>query len=253
MGSTLAKYAAEGVEISLLTATRGERGWQGDADANPGLEQLGQIRTKELLDAARVLDIRQVEFLGYIDGEVDQADPEAVIHAIVAAVRRIRPQVVVTFGPDGSYGHPDHIAICQFTTAALVAAADPAYTVATDTQPELPPHRVAKLYYLIDSKEEVALYDRLFGSISMTVDGEVRYPPGWDTWAITTRIDADDHWQTALRAILCHRTQIGGFGDMEQIADEHHRTLIGVRHYYRAFSLVNGGREVEDDLFAGVR
>ena len=122
-GSTLAKYAAAGVELYLVTATRGERGWQGDPSADPGPQALGEIRTAELLAAAQVLGIRNVQFLNYLDGDLDQADPAEAIGRIVTHIRRIRPQVVITFGPDGSYGHPDHIAISQFTSAAAVERA----------------------------------------------------------------------------------------------------------------------------------
>jgi LmbE family N-acetylglucosaminyl deacetylase len=110
-GSTLATYAAADVEIYLVTATRGERGWQGDPSANPGLQALGEIRTAELLAAAQVLGIRDVQFLNYLDGDLDQADPVEAIGRIASHIRRIQPQVVITFGPEGSYGHPDHIAI----------------------------------------------------------------------------------------------------------------------------------------------
>ncbi len=116
-GGILRQDAAEGVETSLVTATRGERGWTGSESEYPGLEVLGKRREAELLAAASVLGIRRVEFLDYIDGDLDQAHPAEAIAKIVGHVRRVQPDVVVTFGPDGAYGHPDHIAICQLTTA----------------------------------------------------------------------------------------------------------------------------------------
>ena len=143
-GSTLAKYAAADVETYLVTATRGERGWQCDPRDDPGPAALAEIRTAELLAATRVLGIRDVQFLNYVDGDLDQADPAGAIGQIVTQIRRIRPQVVITFGPEGSYGHPDHIAISQFTSAAILCAADATYE---DSQ-TLAPHRVAKLYYM---------------------------------------------------------------------------------------------------------
>ena len=127
MGGTLAKYAAEGIETYLVTATRGERGWFGDEKEYPGLEALGKIREAELLNAARELGIREVKFLDYTDGDLDQANPAEATAKIVSHLRHVRPQVVITFDPNGAYGHPDHIAICQFTTAAVLAAADPNY------------------------------------------------------------------------------------------------------------------------------
>jgi len=65
-GTIIAKYVAEGVDIYLVCATRGERGWQGDEKDYPGLEGLGKIRTEELMNAAKVLSLREVNFLDYI-------------------------------------------------------------------------------------------------------------------------------------------------------------------------------------------
>jgi LmbE family N-acetylglucosaminyl deacetylase len=100
-GSTLAKYALEGIEITLVTATSGERGWNGDEQDFPGLEELGKLREAELHCAAEKLGIRQVSFMDYIDGEVDQADPTQAVAKIVTHIRQVRPEVVVTFSPDG--------------------------------------------------------------------------------------------------------------------------------------------------------
>jgi LmbE family N-acetylglucosaminyl deacetylase len=247
-GSTLAKYAAAGVEIYLVTATRGERGWQGALDDNPGPVALGELRTSELLAAAQVLGIRQVEFLNYLDGDLDQADPAEVIGRIVTHIRRIQPQVVVTFGPDGSYGHPDHIAISQFTSAAVVCAADATYV---DSQ-QLAAHRVVKLYYMVDSHFEVETLRSVIGDIVFMVDGVERGIVAREEWAVTTKIDGRDHWRTAQRAGACHASQLVRYPDFHALAEDVQQRLWGLRSYYRAFSLVNGGRRMEDDLFAGV-
>src|SRR3974377_1033561 len=100
-GGLLAKYAAEGVETYLITATRGEHGWWGEAADYPGQGGLGRIREAELRAAAEALHLREVHFLDYVDGELDQAEPRAAVSQIAAQLRRIRPDVVVTFGPDG--------------------------------------------------------------------------------------------------------------------------------------------------------
>lgn len=248
-GGILAKYAAEGVETYLVTATRGERGWAGDPQSNPGLTALGQLREAELRAAANVLRLRQVEFLDYLDGDLDQAEPGEVIAKIVRQVRRVRPQVVFTFGPEGAYGHPDHIAISQFTTAAIVCAADAAYGPAISVSP----HRVSKLYYLVDSKELVDLAQATIGDIAMTIDGVERRLVGWEEWAITTRVDATAYWRTVWQAITCHHTQWDDYVHLlEDLSEEQHQRLWGEQCLYRAFSLVNGGRQVEDDLFAGL-
>ena len=246
-GCTLAKYAAEGVELSLVVATRGERGWQlGDS---PGMAVVAATRTQELLAAAAVLHIQAVEFLDYIDGDLDQADVAEATGRIVSAIRRHQPQVIITFDPEGSYGHPDHIAISQFSTAAIVLAADGSY----DDPAGLSPHRVSKFYYMADTQASFAIYQKVFGEIGMEVDGFMRIANSWKEWAVTTWIDGDAYWEQAWQAIACHRSQLGDFGLWERVAKEHHRLLIGLRPYYRVFSLVNGGRQLEDDLFAGLR
>lgn len=249
VGGILAKYAAEGIATALVTATRGQRGWFGAPDANPGLEALGQLREAELRAAATALGVQQLDILDYVDGDLDQADPAEAIANIVAIVRRVQPQVVVTFAPDGVYGHPDHIAISQCTTAALVAAADARYA---DTH-GAPPHRVAKLYYLSTSIDLARDYQAVFGDLAMLIDGEERRIVVWPDWAITTRVDATAHWQTVWQAVLCHRTQLPGYEALKALPVETHQRLWGCQTYYRAFSLVNGGRQVEHDLFAGLR
>ena len=248
-GGMLAKYAAEGVETYVLTATRGERGWFGPPEDNPGLAALGRIREGELRAAAAVLGVREVALLDYIDGDLDQADPQEAIARIVAHIRRIRPQVVTTFDPNGAYGHPDHIAICQFTTAACVAAADPTY--ASDSV--YPAHRILKLYYMADTQDLYTLYESIFGDLVMTIDGVERRGAPWHDWAITTRIDTGAYWRQVWQAISCHRSQLPGYEDILRLPEAQLQTLFGRTSYYRAYSLVNGGRALETDLFAGIR
>src|SRR5215467_4000004 len=129
VGGTLAKYASEGVDVFLVTATRGEsgryRGHRPGEPEHPGRIALASTRETELRAAASVLGVREVTLLGYHDQELDRAEPHDAIAAIAEHLKRVHPDVVVTFGPDGAYGHPDHIAISQFTTAAIVSAADP--------------------------------------------------------------------------------------------------------------------------------
>jgi len=248
-GGILAKYAAEGVETYLVTATRGERGWFGDEGEYPGLEALGKIRGAELLAAAKVLGIRHVDFLDYIDGDLDQAHPAEVIAKIVGHMRRVKPDVVVTFGQDGAYGHPDHIAICQFTTAAIVEAANPSSLYHRD----LAAHAIAKLYYMAPTLQLGVAYQAVFGDVVMHVDGVERRGNGWPEWAITTRIDTKDYRQTVWEAVLCHKSQLVAYLQLEHVSEEYQKVLWSCQTYYRAFSLVNGGRRVETDLFEGLR
>jgi len=248
-GGMLAKYAAEGIETHLVTATRGERGWFGDEQTYPGQEVLGKIRENELLEAAKVLGIRSVDFLDYIDGELDQVLPKEAIAKIVGHLRQVRPDVVVTFGPFGGYGHPDHIAISQFTTAAIVEAANPNSLHSQD----LAPHSVAKLYYMAETEEQFEVYQYAFGELSMNIDGTRRGMTTWPGWSVTTRIDTWEHWQTAARAITCHVSQLPAYHVLERLSEEQRKVLWGTQSYYRAFSLVNGGRKVEEDMFEGLR
>lgn len=248
-GGALARYAAEGVGTYLVTATRGERGWWGPQAENPGLEAVGALREAELRCAAQALGLREVVFLDVVDGEVDQADPGPLIAAIAGHIGRVRPQVVVTFGPDGVYGHPDHIALSQLTTAAVVAAADAGFAAEGGG----PPHCVDKLYYMVETAELMAAYEALVGEISMTVDGRTRRAVGWGEWMVTTRIDASEHIEAVWRAMACHRSQHAGMGGLLALPEAERRRLVAARTYYRAFSFVNGGRGVESDLFEGLR
>jgi LmbE family N-acetylglucosaminyl deacetylase len=251
MGGTLARYAREGLETFLVTATRGERGRHGEFRGTPP-EQLGALREAELLAAAQVLGISEVRVLGYPDGALDQVDSREAEANIAGHIKRIRPHVVVTFGPDGGYGHPDHIAISQLTTAAIVAAAGSAQHVRS-LNPGEPPHQVSKLYYMAWSKGKWDAYQAALKTLKATVDGVERQASPWPDWAVTTVIDTGSYWQSVWRAVSCHDSQMSVYRNLEHLSGEHHRALWGSQEFYRAFSLVNGGRRVETDLFEGLR
>jgi len=254
VGGTLAKYAAEGVEVFLLTATRGDggryRGYRADDERHPGPAALAAIREAELRAAASVLGIRDVALLDYRDQQLDRADPRQAIADIVDHLRRVRPDVVVTFAADGAYGHPDHIAISQLTTAATVAAADGAFRGGADNDP---PHAVAKLYYIAWPASTWAAYESAMRKLVSTVDGIERQATPWPDWAITTKIDTRRFWPTVWRAVSCHESQMAAYEQLHTIAADHHEALWGSQSFYRAFSTVNGGRTRETDLFEGIR
>jgi len=249
LGSTFARYSSEGVETYLLCATRGERGWFDSEGPNPGFDGVARLREAELRCASEFLGIHEVSLLDYIDGDVDQARPEEIIGKIVSHVRRIKPQVVVTFGPDGSYGHPDHIALSQFTNAAMICAADRNF-IDADVQP---PHRVLKLYYMVDSQDGVNAATEAFGGISIEIDGVRRSHVGWADWQITTWLDNKKYLDRVQKAMLCHKSQIPGYHPIDQWSLAELTGIFGTGYFYRAFSLVNGGRTVEIDLFEGLR
>lgn len=247
LGTTLARYAAEGIETYLVCATHGERGWYESEGPDPGWAGVARIREGELRCAAEHLGLREVHFLDYIDGDVDQANPSEIIGKLVSQIRRIRPHVIVTFGPDGAYGHPDHIALSQFTQGAVVCAADATYE---DGQT---PHCVAKLYYMVDSKELVQLAIESFGGLSMEVDGVTRQHVGWENWQITTQLDNRKHMDKVQPAIRCHKSQLSGYGPIAEWSVDELNKVFGIGNFYRAYSLVNGGRSQETDLFEGLR
>ena len=249
VGGTLARYAAEGIETSLVCATRGELGWTGEPAAYPGPLALGRLREAELRAAADVLGVTDITFLDYLDGNLPCADPSEAVARIVAEMRRVRPDVVVTFGPDGAYGHPDHVAISQLTTTAIAYAADSTY----DVEGSAEPHRVAKLYYRVWTATEQASYEAFFGQATIDVDGEQRRGVSWPDWAASTRLDTSAYSTTVWAAVTSHQSQVGGISALQRLRPEECRRLWGTEHFYRVMSTVDGCHGIEDDLFAGLR
>jgi LmbE family N-acetylglucosaminyl deacetylase len=251
-GGVLARYADEGVETSLVTATRGQsgrfRGHARNAPEHPGEDALAAIREAELRAAARALGINDLSILDYRDQFLDQADARDAIRQIAFHIRRVRPHVALTFAPDGSYGHPDHIAISQFTSSAAVAAADAAFDASGGET-----HAVSKLYYLAWPSSTWAAYEEAFRKLVSTVDGVERQATPWPDWALTTVIDTRRWWPTVWKAVSCHESQVTAYAKLKDVSEASHEALWGWQSFYRALSLVNGGRERETDLFAGLR
>jgi LmbE family N-acetylglucosaminyl deacetylase len=252
-GGTLAKYASAGHDVFLLTATRGEAGRylgrKPGEEGHPGQASLAAIREKELRDAGGALGLRDVTLLDYRDQQLDRADPSEAASAIARHLRRIRPHVVITFGLDGAYGHPDHIAICQLTSAAVVAAADPAFAPFAD---EARSHLVSKLYYLTWPASTWTAYQQVYGALTSTVDGVERRAAPHPDWSITTLIDTRDVVTTVLRAANCHASQVSMRERLQSVQHHELEAMWGWQSYCRVFSLVNGGRQQETDLFEGI-
>lgn len=249
-GGTLAKYAAEGVDTHLVTATRGERGRFFSLGKGADAVEVGRVRETELRAAAAVLGICEVSLLNYPDGGVDQVQPDTAIRTIVTYIRRIRPHVILTFGPEGGYGHPDHIAISQFTTAAAICAADARFAIDGSSQS---PHRTAKLYYLAWRQNKWDAYQAAFRRLVSTVDGVERQATAWPDWAVTTEIETSAYWPVVWRAVGCHETQMSIYERLAELSEVQQTALWGSQEFYRAYSSVNGGREMETDLFKGLR
>jgi len=125
VGGALKMYADGGAKTALVCATRGEQGEISDpALATP--ETLGAVREAELRESCRILGIGDLSFLDYRDGRLAQANRAEAVGRLVSQIRRIRPQVLVTFDANGGYGHLDHIAIHEITGKAFAAAGDSA-------------------------------------------------------------------------------------------------------------------------------
>ena len=255
VGGTLAKYASEGVHVFLLTATRGDggryRGLDSSDPRHPGPEALAKIREAELREAAARLGVREVSLLDYRDRQLAHANAEHVVADIVGHLRRVRPDVVVTFGPEGAYGHPDHIAISQLTTAAIIAAGNPEFDH-DGAKAAARPHSVSKLYYIAWPASTWAAYQAAVRTLTSTVDGVERTVLPWPDWAITTVINTSAFWPTVWRAISCHESQVASYERLKNLPPALHESLWGCQSFYRTFSTVNGGRDRETDLFEGI-
>ena len=253
-GGTLARYSAEGVETYLVTATRGERGRFGSLGKSGDPVEVGRVREAELRQAAAALGIREVSILSYPDGAVDGVPAAIAIRAIASHIRRIRPHVIVTFGPDGAYGHPDHIAVSQFTTAAAVCSADTSYRIVDGSQTDpAPPHRVEKLLYLAWRNNKWEAYQAAFRRLTSIVDGIQRQAAPWPDWAVTTEIDTSAYWPVVWKAVCCHQTQLSIYERLADLTEAQQTALWGTQEFYRVYSSVNGGRKLETDLFEGLR
>ena len=236
VGGTLARYAAEGARVDLVCATRGEEGSVGD----PPLcrqEDLGKLREGELRAACEVLGVRTLGFLGCVDGQLDSCPRPTLVGEVVAAIRELRPQVVVTFGPDGISGHPDHVAIGRVATEAAAVAANPmAYP--EQVARGLRPWKVSKLYNLAPSR-----------STAVACEGVGTEE---DEAAATARIDVFAYLETKLRAMRRHRSQCQAF---DRLPEEELRERLRWEYFRRAMldpQAQAGTGYVEEDLFQGI-
>ena len=274
-GATMAKYAADGALVTLVTCTRGEEGEIVVDDlahlASGDHDRLGEHRVEELATACEALGVRDFRFLGgagrFRDsgmmGEPTNDDPRCFWRAdmdeatrdLVRIVRDVRPQVMVTYDENGFYGHPDHIRANQVAVRAFDAAADPRYT------PELgEPWQISKLYYSTMAKSVIqagidhfreAGRDTEFFEGAKTAD---ELGIGVDDEVVTTEIDAREFFDAKVAALRAHRSQVAVDGIFFALADGIGQQAWAVEQYI----LVRGapgpagpdGRE--DDLFAGL-
>ncbi|MEM7348765.1 MAG: PIG-L family deacetylase [Chloroflexota bacterium] len=242
-GGTLASFAAQGVEVSLVCATRGEVGEISDsALATP--ETLGEVREQELVCACNTLGINPPIFLNYRDsgmaGTPENKHPDAfmnisaaeVIRRLVRQIRHLKPQVVITFDPTGGYGHPDHIAIHHHTVAAFEAAGDP------DLYPDQgEAWQADRLYYIAfpDSFFE-SIYQKLV-EIGEDVSEMERFRDGRAGIPIddiSLIQDVADYVQIKWDAFYCHKTQINPHSPFRKVPDDFMKQLVAKEYFILA-------------------
>ncbi|MEV5592969.1 N-acetyl-1-D-myo-inositol-2-amino-2-deoxy-alpha-D-glucopyranoside deacetylase [Streptomyces sp. NPDC052496] len=271
-GATMAKYAGEGALVTLVTCTRGEEGEVIPPDlahlAPDRDDTLGPYRVEELATAMAALGVTDHRFLGgagrYRDsgmmGAPQNARPGAFWQAgldeaaghLVAVVREVRPQVLITYDDNGGYGHPDHIKAHRVAMRAADLAADP------DFRPELgAPHRISKIYWNRTPRpvaEEGFARLRAAGP-SFPGVGAVEDVPGVVADAVvTTVIEGGERYGAAKAAAMrAHATQIAVEGPFFALSNGLGQPLFATEYY----QLVRGRSgaaegEREDDLFAGV-
>ncbi|GAB4434287.1 MAG: PIG-L family deacetylase [Chloroflexi bacterium OHK40] len=262
-GGTLARYAWSGAHVHLICATGGEEG----TVATHFLEGYGSIaerRRAELMCAAEALGLASVTLLGYRDsgmaGTAANQHPEALaaqpLEAVAARVtheiRRLRPQVVITFDPIGGYMHPDHIAIQRATVEAFHAAGDPARFPG-----DLPPYAPQKLYFQTFSRRVLRAAVRLMplfgrdprrfgtnGDIDLAALAAYEFPTH-------ASIDILPVLPARERAVACHASQGGGSGGLRGGLARLLALAGGHETYMRAHPPAPEGLH-ETDLFEGV-
>jgi LmbE family N-acetylglucosaminyl deacetylase len=259
-GGTLALYAHRGVEVHLLCATRGELG-----EAPPdrkGFSSIAEMREAELRCAAGVLGLAGVHLLGYRDsgmpGSPENNHPRAfaaaplgeTARAVAVHIRRLRPQVVVTFDPIGGYRHPDHIAAHRAAVEAFRLAGDPAEKLQNE-----PPYSPQKLYFHTFPRGFFRWAARLLpllgqdprhfgknGDIDVAGLAAVDFP-------VHAKINVRSVLEVKQKAAACHSSQ--GGGRMGGIPVRLTRLVGGSETYMRAVPQPPPKR-LETDLFAGV-
>ena len=220
VGGALAAHARRGVAIRLVTTTSGEEG-EIRQEGAATRDTLPAIRRVELACAVRALGLAEHDVLDYRDSGMDNspsnshpdayvnASSDEVVERFVADIRGFRPQVVLTFGPDGLYGHPDHIAVCRHATDAFHLASEP------DAFPQqlaqgLRPHHADRLFYGVRPKGFRTMWaTKLRGAgIDFPMPTPHQEGQGVPPENIHLELDVSDDLEAKMACILCHRTQV---------------------------------------------
>ncbi|GAA4634742.1 mycothiol conjugate amidase Mca [Actinoallomurus vinaceus] len=262
--ATLARYAAEGVDVLVATCTGGERG---DV-LNPRLDRpevrrnIAELRRAEMAAARKVLGVRQ-RFLGFVDsGLPADGEPlpdgcfarqplEDAARPLVRLIREFRPHVVITYDETGGYPHPDHIKTHEVTVAAFDAAGDPEWYPEAGVA-----WRPRKLYYQAAFSREwfQTLHDAMTarGIASAMAAVLDEWPDTAPKLELTTRVTCAEYFAVRDRALLAHATQSDPDGPFFTHPRDLEREVWPTEDYHLARSLVEV-RLPEDDLFAGLR
>ncbi|MGW4638500.1 N-acetyl-1-D-myo-inositol-2-amino-2-deoxy-alpha-D-glucopyranoside deacetylase [Sphaerisporangium sp. NPDC004334] len=243
-GATMAKYAAEGAHVCLVTCTLGEEGEVIPAElrhlAADRDDRLGEHRVGELARACAALGVRDHRFLGGAGRWRDsgmmgaptnddpacfwQADVDLAAAELVGIVREVRPQVIVTYDADGFYGHPDHIQAHRVAWRAFEKAADPCFG---EGEPWTPSRFYATATPL--SVLEQAVDAGPFERLKAVEDFGFGVPDE----QVTTRVDAVAHLPAKTAALRAHRTQISVDGGYFALSNGVGQPVSAVEHYTR--------------------
>ncbi|MFH8379516.1 N-acetyl-1-D-myo-inositol-2-amino-2-deoxy-alpha-D-glucopyranoside deacetylase [Kitasatospora sp. NPDC018058] len=267
-GATMARYAAEGARVTLVTCTLGE----GGEVIPPGLahltadreDALGAYRIGELTEAMRALGVTDFRFLGgpgryrdsgmmgVPDNDVPgcfwRADVDEAAGHLVAVIREVRPQVLVTYDENGGYGHPDHIQAHRVAMRAYELAADPAH------RPELGgAWRIAKVYWnrmprsVIEAGLAAAAAEASFPGVAQPADVPGVVADG----AVTTVLDGAAYVGHKAAAMAAHATQITVDGAFFALSNDLGQPLFATE-YYQLVHGQAGPERPERDLFEGL-
>ena len=271
-GVTIAKYAAEGAHVTVVTCTLGEVGEIVDDELKhlfeAGEHALGEHRRTEMEQAAGILGITDHRWLGGpgrwrdsgMIGTPENDDPRCFWRAdvdeataeLVKIIREVRPQVVVTYDSNGDYGHPDHIQAHRVTVAAIDRAADPAYG-------DGEPWRVAKRYENAFPKsvlrEGFEFFKATGDEFFTAFENADEMPFGVPDEQITTRVRAPEQIERKTAAMRAHRSQIPPDWLFLTLPESMHEVGLGCEHYVLRRGEVGPDRDEngwETDLFSGV-
>lgn len=263
-GGVLAKYAAAGEQVVVVTATDGAEGEVHNYDNPEEIKpRLVEVRREELAASLEVLGVEHHHFLGYRDSGMMgsepnrhpdcfwQADFEEAVGRLVELIRRYQPEVMTIYDPYGGYGHPDHIMVHRVGMAAFFGSRDLRRFPLDDGQTE---RRAAKLYMSTWSRSRVRriVEDWVAQGRMTEEEAEQARWGGTPDEEITTVVDVLPWARRKVEAARAHRTQIPDDWFMLRVAEEEWPQVLGTETFQRVFSTVEVPFR-EDDLFVGLR